>query len=76
MADPTFLDLEDDQALNPLKGINVDAAGGAGKVLRMVAEKVRQDPSATSISQLIVPPPVVEAGGFTANRKERHHARG
>ncbi|KAJ9105111.1 hypothetical protein QFC20_004398 [Naganishia adeliensis] len=33
---------EDDQASNPLKGINVDAAGGAGKVLRMVAEKSRQ----------------------------------
>jgi hypothetical protein len=31
---------EADQALNPLKGINIDAAGGAGKVLRMVAEKV------------------------------------
>jgi peptidyl-prolyl cis-trans isomerase-like protein 2 len=33
---------EADQALNPLKGINIDAAGGAGKVLRMVAEKVSQ----------------------------------
>jgi hypothetical protein len=32
--------IEADQALNPLKGINIDAAGGAGKVLRMVAEKV------------------------------------
>ncbi|KAJ9099952.1 hypothetical protein QFC21_003960 [Naganishia friedmannii] len=30
---------DEDQAHNPLKGINVDAAGGAGKVLRMVAEK-------------------------------------
>lgn len=26
---------------DPLKGINVDAAGGASKVLRMLAEKVR-----------------------------------
>jgi peptidyl-prolyl cis-trans isomerase-like protein 2 len=25
---------------DPLRGINVDAAGGAGKVLRMLAEKV------------------------------------
>lgn len=41
--------LEEDQALNPLKGINVDAAGGASKVLRMVAEKV-----STSCLYLIV----------------------
>lgn len=33
---------DDDLAGDPLKGINVDAAGGAGKVLRMLAEKVRQ----------------------------------
>jgi peptidyl-prolyl cis-trans isomerase-like protein 2 len=26
---------------DPLKGINVDAAGGAGKVLKMIAERVR-----------------------------------
>lgn len=25
---------------DPLRGINVDAAGGAGKVLKMIAEKV------------------------------------
>lgn len=31
---------DDDMAGDPLKGINVDAAGGAGKVLRMLAEKV------------------------------------
>lgn len=32
--------LETDRASDPLRGINVDAAGGAGKVLRMVAQKV------------------------------------
>jgi hypothetical protein len=32
--------LDDDLASDPLKGINVDAAGGASKVLRMLAEKV------------------------------------
>jgi len=32
-------DLEND----PLKGINVEAAGGAGKVLKMIADKVRED---------------------------------
>ena len=30
---------------DPLKGINVDAAGGASKVLRMLAAKVRQSVS-------------------------------
>lgn len=33
-------DTEDDLKGDPLKGINVDAAGGASKVLRMLAEKV------------------------------------
>lgn len=32
--------VETDRASDPLRGINVDAAGGAGKVLRMVAQKV------------------------------------
>jgi len=31
---------DDELANDPLKGINVDAAGGAGKVLKMLAEKV------------------------------------
>lgn len=31
---------EDELAGDPLKGINVDAAGGASKVLKMLAEKV------------------------------------
>jgi hypothetical protein len=31
---------DDDMEGDPLKGINVDAAGGAGKVLKMIAEKV------------------------------------
>lgn len=32
--------VEDEMAGDPLRGINVDAAGGAGKVLKMIAEKV------------------------------------
>lgn len=32
---------DDELEGDPLKGINVDAAGGAGKVLKMIAEKVR-----------------------------------
>jgi peptidyl-prolyl cis-trans isomerase-like protein 2 len=31
---------DDEMEGDPLKGINVDAAGGAGKVLKMIAEKV------------------------------------
>ena len=31
---------DEDLASDPLRGINIDAAGGAGKVLRMLAEKV------------------------------------
>jgi peptidyl-prolyl cis-trans isomerase-like protein 2 len=34
---------DDDMAGDPLKGINVDAAGGASKVLKMIAEKVCGD---------------------------------
>jgi len=32
--------VDEDFASDPLRGINVEAAGGAGKVLRMLAEKV------------------------------------
>lgn len=32
--------VDEDLASDPLRGINVEAAGGAGKVLRMLAEKV------------------------------------
>ena len=39
-------DLEHD----PLKGINVDAAGGASKVLKMLAAKVRLPVSSLTIS--------------------------
>ena len=37
---------------DPLKGINVDAAGGASKVLRMIAEQVR-DPCLFCLVSLI-----------------------
>jgi len=33
---------EDDMKDDPLKGINVDAAGGAGKVLKMIAERSKK----------------------------------
>lgn len=36
----SILTPDDDLADDPLKGINVDAAGGASKVLKMLAEKV------------------------------------
>lgn len=35
-----LMGVEDEMAGDPLRGINVDAAGGAGKVLKMIAEKV------------------------------------
>ncbi|WVR04605.1 peptidyl-prolyl cis-trans isomerase-like 2 [Kwoniella sp. DSM 27419] len=45
----------DDLANDPLRGINVDAAGGASKVLRMLAEKTRaeQNPVATPPAQAV-----------------------
>lgn len=39
---------EEDAQGDPLRGINVEAAGGAGKVLKMLAEKVRQSECAES----------------------------
>ncbi|WVQ69216.1 peptidyl-prolyl cis-trans isomerase-like 2 [Kwoniella botswanensis] len=47
---------DDDVAGDPLRGINMDAAGGASKVLKMLAEKTKADqsPSAT-------PPPAKSA---------------
>jgi peptidyl-prolyl cis-trans isomerase-like protein 2 len=76
MADPAFLYIEDDQAANPLKGINVDAAGGAGKVLRMVAEKVLHPVSPTlSCHADACRDFVVEASSAAASRKEGNPAR-
>ncbi|WVW78497.1 peptidyl-prolyl cis-trans isomerase-like 2 [Kwoniella bestiolae CBS 10118] len=62
--------VSDEDADNPLRGINVDAAGGASKVLKMLAEKTRaeQSPSGT-------PPPARSAEqeekkeGVVAKRK-------
>ncbi|OCF41661.1 peptidyl-prolyl cis-trans isomerase-like 2 [Kwoniella heveanensis CBS 569] len=47
---------DDDLAGDPLRGINVDAAGGASKVLKMLAEKTRaeQSPAATPPPQASV----------------------
>ena len=39
-----LLTSDDELANDPLKGINVDAAGGASKVLKMLAEKVSWPP--------------------------------
>jgi len=36
---------DDEMEGDPLKGINVDAAGAAGKVLKMIAEKVSPAPN-------------------------------
>jgi len=43
---------DDEMEGDPLKGINVDAAGGAGKVLKMIAEKV--SPTFTSLGWMLV----------------------
>ncbi|WVQ83371.1 peptidyl-prolyl cis-trans isomerase-like 2 [Cryptococcus sp. DSM 104549] len=64
---------DDDLANDPLRGINVDAAGGASKVLKMIAEKTRaeQSPAAT-------PPPKAAEGekkeGVVAKRKVEQQA--
>ncbi|EKD04691.1 hypothetical protein A1Q2_00921 [Trichosporon asahii var. asahii CBS 8904] len=61
----SILTPDDDLADDPLKGINVDAAGGASKVLKMLAEK----PSAES-----TPPPQKEKEGVVAKRQEEQLA--
>ncbi|WWC59286.1 peptidyl-prolyl cis-trans isomerase-like 2 [Kwoniella dejecticola CBS 10117] len=57
--------VNDDDMEDPLRGINVDAAGGASKVLKMLAEKTRaeQSPSGT-------PPPSKGKSGNTEDKKE------
>ncbi|WVQ76076.1 peptidyl-prolyl cis-trans isomerase-like 2 [Cryptococcus sp. DSM 104548] len=59
---------DDDMAGDPLKGINVDAAGGASKFLRMIAEKTRAEQAAE------MPPPVVTEGkkkeGVVAKKRQ------
>ncbi|WVF69841.1 peptidyl-prolyl cis-trans isomerase-like 2 [Kwoniella sp. CBS 6097] len=60
---------DDDLAGDPLRGINVDAAGGASKVLKMLAEKTRAEQSPAAMA-----PPKVPAGddkkeGVIAKRK-------
>lgn len=77
-----WLTLDDDLADDPLKGINVDAAGGASKVLKMLAEKVRlraqtladiqtksEQPSAES-----TPPHSKEKEGVVAKRQDEQLA--
>ncbi|TYJ53572.1 peptidyl-prolyl cis-trans isomerase-like 2 [Cryptococcus floricola] len=59
---------DDDMAGDPLKGINVDAAGGASKVLKMIAEKTRAEQAAE------MPPPAVTEGkkkeGVVAKKRQ------
>ncbi|RXK37207.1 peptidyl-prolyl cis-trans isomerase-like 2 [Tremella mesenterica] len=53
---------EEELASDPLKGINVEAAGGAGKVLKMIAEKV---------SPSMAPPPApAESSTAIKEKKE------
>nr|ODN74249.1 peptidyl-prolyl cis-trans isomerase-like 2 [Cryptococcus depauperatus CBS 7841] len=60
---------EDDMEGDPLKGINVEAAGGASKVLKMIAErnKTEQSPTETSSTQVVQPKGKKE--GTVAKRK-------
>lgn len=61
---------DDDMAGDPLKGINVDAAGGASKVLRMLAEKVI--PRFTPVSEFRLMSPRRER---TRHRRQQLHRR-
>ncbi|ORX38871.1 hypothetical protein BD324DRAFT_617632 [Kockovaella imperatae] len=61
---------DDDMAGDPLKGINVEAAGGAGKVLRMIAEQTRAEQEPTPIASSSSPKPnAAEKEGIVAKRK-------
>lgn len=77
-----MLTTDDDLANDPLKGINVEAAGGASKVLKMLAEKVRK-PSKPSLTMQTkseqpsaesTPPPAKEKEGVVAKRQEEQLA--
>ncbi|WVO18749.1 peptidyl-prolyl cis-trans isomerase-like 2 [Cryptococcus decagattii] len=57
---------EDEMAGDPLRGINVDAAGGAGKVLKMIAEKNTPTPTPSS---KVEDEKVEEKKGVVAKRK-------
>ena len=69
---------DDEMEGDPLKGINVDAAGGAGKVLKMIAEKVcdirleRMDgaDNQTKADQMPPPEPVKKEAVVVKARKE------
>jgi peptidyl-prolyl cis-trans isomerase-like protein 2 len=69
---------DDDMEGDPLKGINVDAAGGAGKVLKMIAEKVspvsryysNEADYQTRAEQMPPPPPVKKEAVVVKARKE------
>ncbi|OWZ51458.1 peptidyl-prolyl cis-trans isomerase-like 2 [Cryptococcus neoformans 125.91] len=62
---------EDELAGDPLRGINVDAAGGASKVLKMIAEKNKseQSPTPTSSSKVDDGKEQEKKKGVVAKRK-------
>ncbi|KAE8539107.1 peptidyl-prolyl cis-trans isomerase-like 2 [Cryptococcus gattii VGV] len=62
---------EDEMAGDPLRGINVDAAGGAGKVLKMIAEKNKSEhsPTLTPTPSSKVEDEKEEKKGVVAKRK-------
>ncbi|UOH84054.1 hypothetical protein LQV05_000847 [Cryptococcus neoformans] len=62
---------EDELAGDPLRGINVDAAGGASKVLKMIAEKNKseQSPTPTSSSKVDDGKAQEKKEGVVAKRK-------
>ncbi|WVQ98025.1 peptidyl-prolyl cis-trans isomerase-like 2 [Kwoniella sp. CBS 9459] len=60
---------DDDLAGDPLRGINVDAAGGASKVLKMLAEKTRAEQSPASMPPPSAPASEEKKEGVIAKRK-------
>ncbi|KAK8847361.1 peptidyl-prolyl cis-trans isomerase-like 2 [Kwoniella newhampshirensis] len=60
---------DDDLASDPLRGINVDAAGGASKVLKMLAEKTRAEQSPTITSTPKAEGSQKKSEGVVAKRK-------
>ncbi|KAL7423807.1 cyclophilin peptidyl-prolyl cis-trans isomerase Cyp8 [Cryptotrichosporon argae] len=60
----------DEMANDPLRGINVDAAGGASKVLRLLADKTRAE-QAPSTSASPAPEKAVKEGAVAKPRVEQ-----
>ncbi|KAK4685334.1 peptidyl-prolyl cis-trans isomerase-like 2, partial [Tremellales sp. Uapishka_1] len=60
---------DSDLASDPLRGINVDAAGGASKVLKMLAEKTRAAAASSSTKETVQPTDEEKKEGVVARRR-------